>query len=138
VSLSHTELATRAFGAFRDNDLGALLAVYHPDAEITFEHWEGFPESTVYRGHAGVEQVLEMMRDVFGEFEPRLMEMHEVGGGRVLAKVVVIGQGMASGVEVEATIWQIVHHRDGLIWSVDTYGDEDAARAAAGLVGGSR
>lgn len=129
----HIELINRSYAAFRDRDLETLPGLYHPDAVITFANWEMFPEGTVYRGHEGLEGVMSLVRDVFGGFDMRVVDATDIDESRVLIEASLEVRGMASGVEVDAKLWQFAEVHDGLIHYVDTYSDEDAARRAASL-----
>jgi ketosteroid isomerase-like protein len=136
VANTNSDLIHHSYRAFRENDLDALLAAYHPEAVLDFTHWDGFPDAPVYRGRAGTEQVLRMLRDVFGEFNVQPVEITEAGPGRVLIEGRLTIRGKASGAEVDAPPFgQVAEFRDGLIARVDNYSDIDAARRAAGLAG---
>jgi ketosteroid isomerase-like protein len=129
-----SDLINRSYKAFRDDDLTTLLTLYHPEAVWDFTHWEEFPDAPIYRGLAGVEEVLRMLRDVFGEFDIHPVEIVEVGENRMFVKARITIRGKASGIEVDAPPYaQIVEFRDGLTALVQNYSDVDAARRAAGL-----
>ena len=131
---AHSDLVHRSYRAFRENDLEALLATYHPEAVFDFTHWEGFPEAAVYRGRTGTEEVFRMLRDVFGEFNVQPIEIIEVGADRVLITGRLTIRGKASGVELDAPPFaQVAEFRDGLIARVENYSDVEAARRAVGL-----
>jgi ketosteroid isomerase-like protein len=136
VADTNSDLIDRSYRAFRENDLEALLAAYHPEAVLDFTHWEGFPDAPVYRGRAGTEQVLRMLRDVFGVFNVQPVEIVATAPDRVLIEARLTIRGKASGAEVAAPPFgQIAEFRDGLIVRVDNYSDLGAARRAAGLTG---
>lgn len=127
----HSALIDRSYRAFRDRDLETLVEIYHPDAVITFESWEAFPEGTVYRGPEGLEGVMSLVRDVFGDFDMRVVEATDLDESHVLIEAALEVRGVASGVVVDAKLWQLAEFHDGLIHFFDTYSDEDAARRAA-------
>jgi hypothetical protein len=75
-----------------------------------------------------------MLRDVFGEFNTRPIEIIDLSHDRVLVKGQMTVRGAASGVEIDVPPFaQIIEFRDGLISRVDNYSDFETARRAAGL-----
>ena len=136
MTLSHRELAERAYRAFRENDVEALPAIYHPEVALSIEHWEGFPETGPLHGHEGAEELLQMLRGIFGEFDIRLVKFTEIGEDRAFLEVALTLEGKSSGVGLDVSLGQIVEFRDGLIYHVETYYDEDKARRDAGLAEG--
>jgi ketosteroid isomerase-like protein len=67
MSSNQVEIIRRSYRAFRDNDRQALLALYHPDAVWDMTSWKDFPEVDVYRGLAGIEKVLRLLRASSGK-----------------------------------------------------------------------
>ena len=63
MSVDRVDVIERSYRAFRDDDVEALLALYHPEAVWDMTHWEGFPDAQAYRGLAGIEEVIRMLRD---------------------------------------------------------------------------
>jgi ketosteroid isomerase-like protein len=136
MSVDRVDVIERSYRAFRDDDVEALLALYHPEAVWDMTHWEGFPDAQAYRGLAGIEEVIRTLRDVFGELDVRPVQIREAGPNRVLVKGALRIRGRTSGAEVDAPPFaQIIEFRDERIVRVENYTDVDAARQAAGLTG---
>jgi ketosteroid isomerase-like protein len=134
---THAELIRRSYRAFREDDLEALLALYHPEAVWDMTHWQDFPEASVYSGLSGTKDVLRLLRDAFGEFDVQPVEIVEAGEERVLVMGRMTVRGKASGAEVQAPPFaQVIEFRDNLIARVDAYSDAEAGRHAAGLTSG--
>jgi ketosteroid isomerase-like protein len=135
VPAGHRDVIERSYQAFRDNDLDTLLSLYQPDAVWSMRRWDGFPDADLYHGLAGIEEVLRILRDVFGEFNVRPIEVVELGDGRCFVEGRMAIRGRASGVEVAVPPFaQIIEFRDDLIALVENYADIDEARRAAGLI----
>jgi ketosteroid isomerase-like protein len=134
---THAELIRRSYRAFREDDLEALLGLYHPEAVWDMTHWQDFPEASVYTGLSGTKDVLRLLRDAFGEFDVQPVEIVEAGEERVLVVGRMTVRGKASGAEVQAPPFaQVIEFRDNLIARVDAYSDAEAGRRAAGLTSG--
>ncbi len=134
MSTNRADVIESSYRAFRDDDVEALLALYHPQAVWDMTHWEGFPDEPIYRGLAGVERLLVVLRDVFGEFDVHPVEILEADEDRVFVKARMRIRGRASGAEVDAPPFaQIIKFEDHLIAVVENYTDLNAAREAAGL-----
>ena len=99
-------------------------------------HWEGFPDAQTYRGLAGIEEVLQMLRDVFRELDVRPVQIREARRRPRLGQGPLRIRGRTSGAELDAPPFaQIIEFRDELIVRVENYSDVEAARRAAGLAG---
>jgi ketosteroid isomerase-like protein len=134
VPSAHAELIERSYRAFRDDDIEALLGLYHPEAVFDMTHWEGFPDARSYRGLAGIEEILRTLRDVFGQLNVRPVEIVDVETNRMFVKGSMSIRGKVSGVELEVPPFaQIFEFRDDLILRADAYSDLHAGRRAAGL-----
>ena len=130
----YAELIERSYRAFREDDLPTLLAAYHPDAVWDMTNWEGFPDANIHRGRSGIEEVLRMLRAVFGELDVQPLEIIDVGPDRVFVRGGMSIRGKASGVEVGVPPFaQVFEFRDNLIARADAYSDLEAGRRAAGL-----
>ncbi len=128
------EAIERSYRAFRDSDVDGLLGLYHPEAVWDMTHWEGFPDERTYRGLAGIDRLLRVLLDVFGELDVQPVEILEIDEDRVFVKGSMRIRGRASGAEVDAPPFaQIIEFHDDLITLVENYTDVNAAREAAGL-----
>jgi ketosteroid isomerase-like protein len=135
MSSRQVEIIHRSYEAFRDDDEEALLSLYHPDAVWDMSSWKDFPDADVYRGLAGIGEVLRILREVFGELNVRPAEIIEVSDGRFFVEGGMTIRGKTSGVEIDVPPFgQIIDFRDDLIALVENYTDVEEARGAAGLV----
>lgn len=65
----------------------------------------------------------------------RVIEATDLDESHVLIEAILEVRGMASGVSVDAKLWQLAEIRDGLLHLVETYSDEGTARRVASLEG---
>jgi ketosteroid isomerase-like protein len=87
----------------------------------------------VYRGHAGIEEALQGIYDMWEDFE--IVPVEIIGGGdKVLATVRISGIGRESGVPVAMEVMNVWTIRDSkVVRVVGGYRDRAEALEAAGL-----
>src|SRR3954451_11156060 len=125
-------MTRRSYEAFNRGDLDAALEAFHPDVE-----WQTYivpgPGGATYHGHDGVRELWSEAKRIFGDFRNVPEEMF-AAGNRVLVYVRIEGVGVKSGAPVEARIAHLHTIRGDKVARVQSFGDRDEARAAAGLV----
>jgi ketosteroid isomerase-like protein len=131
-----TRIARESYDAFNRQDLDALLVLYDPECEWHMSKYSGWPEKSVYRGHAGMTEFFETWHEPWGDFHLEIEEQIDMTGDRSFLIAHGRGHGHASGAEVELPpLAQIVAVRSGRILRVDNYSDVAEARRDAGLAG---
>jgi ketosteroid isomerase-like protein len=127
----HIEVVLRNLDAWHRGDLGAWLAVAHPEVAWYSEvarQVEG--SEVVYRGHDGLRRYWDEWRAVW-DVEVEVEETRDLGD-----KVLVLGrvraQGEASGVGLEGPVAFLFEIQDGLIRTGRAYFDTDDAVRDAG------
>ena len=128
MSAADVETLRWGYDAFRTEGVDAVLRFLDPEVEIT--PIREAPGSQTYRGHAGLRQYVDSLRDAFGEFGWDAEEMLDLGSD-VLVETRFHGQGRVSGIPVEATVYFLWSFRDGKVVRVNGYIDRDAALAAS-------
>ena len=119
-----------AWEAISANDFERFIEAVHPEVEFTSLIAEA--EAVTYRGHAGVRRWWDSVREAFPEFWGEALELRELGGDQVLARVCMCGK--VQGRKVEQTIWQVLTIRDGLVVSWAVFRTEaEALRSALRL-----
>jgi ketosteroid isomerase-like protein len=124
-------LALRSYEAFNRGDLESALADLDPEI-VWHTYLVPGPGGGTYHGHAGVLELWDDARNVFGDFrnEPeRLIS----AGDKIVAFVRVCGRGKESGIEVEAKIAHVHTVRDGRVIHIESYEDRAEALLVAGL-----
>ena len=131
MSQENVELHCQAIDAFNRRDLGAYLALTHPEVEFT-PYEVSVQGGEPYRGHAGVRSWWEESFAVFPDFRGEVYEVRELGD-RTFARGRIRGQGAGSGASFERALWQVAEWRDGKIVWWGTFESEAEALEAAGL-----
>jgi ketosteroid isomerase-like protein len=128
MSEETVELARRAFQAFNDRDLDAVLATLHDDVEA-------FPRLAAveggYRGHDGVRRWWAQLLDAFPDFHVEILDVRDLGEFMVLA-LRVLGRGAESDTPVDAAVWHVNQFRDGKVIRWRVYTSEGEALEAVG------
>jgi ketosteroid isomerase-like protein len=128
MSQANVELTRRAFQAFDDRDLDALLAVLDDDVEA-FPILAGMEGG--YRGHDGVRRWWASLLGTFPDFQAEIVELHDLGD-RTLAVLRLRGHGAESATPLDATAWQVSQFREGKCIGWRVYTSEREALEAVG------
>jgi ketosteroid isomerase-like protein len=129
---ANVELFRRAAEAWDRGDLDALLAFYHPDSKLVFEHYEGWIERPVFRGRAAIRAFLEQWLAPFSEYRYEVERYVDLGD-RVLALCSQSGIGPGSTGVAMMHLAQLGAFKDGLIVRMENYSDRREALKAVGL-----
>jgi len=88
----------------------------HPGVE--FESLILEAEGGAYRGHEGVREYFDLVREVFGEtWRTEIIGIEDVGTDVVVIESRSSATGQAGGVPVEQTFWQAGQVREGrIVW----------------------
>jgi ketosteroid isomerase-like protein len=110
------EEVRNAWEAISANDFDRFVEAVDPEVEFTSLIAEA--EAVTYRGHRGVRRWWDSIRETFPEFWAEALELRELEGDMVLARVCICGK--VQGMQVEQTIWQVLTIRGGLVvaWAV--------------------
>jgi ketosteroid isomerase-like protein len=135
MSQEIVEIARRAFEAFNrtfaegTDDLYALL-----DPDVEFIPIMALLEGITYKGHEGVRQWIEDVRQDWADFEPRPEHFLDLGDDRVL----VLGSWRARGrggdvlLDIPQAAW-LTQYRKGKLVRLQTFTEREKALEAAGL-----
>jgi ketosteroid isomerase-like protein len=126
------DLVRRSYDAFNRRDLDALLPLYHPGCVWDMTHFEGWPDTPVYRGHDGLRKILEEFYGAWDEVRVEPSDLLQIGR-RTMVTCTLRVRGGASGAEVSLQFTQVGEPRDGLIYLIDNYTDKSQALEAVGL-----
>ena len=129
MSRENVELARRAFQAFNDRDLDAVLAGLHDDVEA-------YPRLAAveggYRGHDGIRRWWAQLLSTFPDFHVEILELRDLGEFMILA-LRLRGRGAESDTPIDAVVWHVNEFRDGKTIRWRVYTSEDEALEAVGL-----
>jgi ketosteroid isomerase-like protein len=133
MSQENVEIVRRAWEAWIAGDLDAQFESFHPEVEVSFEHFDGWPENPVVYGHDGVRKFFVDWLASWERYEAGVEEYIDVDHERVLVLCWQRGYGPGSHVPVQMDWAQIVTIKDGLVLRMDSYSDRPAAREAVDL-----
>jgi ketosteroid isomerase-like protein len=133
MSQENVEIVRRQFALLSQDDYEAFFDEFPPEGVFDFSR--RLIDPVVLRGRDEMRAWMERERQMWeGDhvgYEPK--ELIDAGD-KVLALVRVSGRGKASGVEVEAYVWNVATFRDGKPVEMTYFGDDRAAALeAAGL-----
>ena len=127
MSQQNVDLTRRAFKAFGERDLDALLALLDDDV-AAFPMLAGMEGG--YHGHGGVRRWWAGLLGTFPDFQAEIVEVHDLGD-LTLAVVRFRGHGAASAAPLEATAWQLSRFSRGKCIGWRVYTSEREALEAA-------
>jgi ketosteroid isomerase-like protein len=108
VSEENVELVRKAFEAFTQRDVEAVLEIIHPDVEFLAPTASIAGRGRPYRGHDGMRQYFEDVGRIWEELEVIPHEFREVGD-QVVALGRVYGRGL-DGLLVDSPtgwVWRV-------------------------------
>ncbi len=123
------EIVREMFNAWNRGDYTKGLEAI--DADVRVEVELGFDVDGVYRGHAGLAELLRFW-GAFGSFHSEVEEFIP-SGEEVVTTLLHYGVGKSSGVEVEMRNWQVFTVREGKIVRYRLFSTRGQALEAAGL-----
>lgn len=129
MSQKNVDLTRRAFQAFDDRDLDALLAMLDDDVEA-FPILAGMEGG--YRGHDGIRRWWAGLLGTFPDFRAEVVEVHDLGD-LTIAVLRLRGHGAESDTPVDAAAWHVSQFRHGKCIGWRVYTSESEALDAVGL-----
>ncbi len=125
-------IVRRSYDAFNRRDLDALLPLYHPACAWDMTHFEGWPDTPVYRGHEGLRKIFEEFYAAWDDVRVEPSDLLQIGQKLMITCTLQV-RGGASGAEASVQFTQVAETRDGLIYIVDNYTGKSQALEAVGL-----
>ena len=120
-----------AFDALSRGDLEAAGDLVSEDFVID-DHT--VPEDTTGpRGQQALVELFSRLREAFGDYRVELLELTDLGDGRVLAMIRTSGTGRGSQIEMDGDVGEVFVLRDGFAVRADVYPSPADARRAVGL-----
>jgi ketosteroid isomerase-like protein len=124
------EVVRRAFADYASS--GPLAADSRWWAkDLVLDEGGVFPDSQVISGRGAVAQRLEERHALAGGRSLRLVDLEDLGDGRVLIQLVLDAVGRSSGVAFPFDWWLLVTVRDGRIAELRDFSDRESAWATA-------
>ena len=127
----NVELVRRAFEAYSDGGVEALLRYATPDC--VFYPDPAWLEEREYHGRDAFRSFNKTQTDAFGDFTVEVLDIRAVGE-RVLVLAEMIGQATGSGVPIRQQAAHVLSDfREGMIGEDRTFLSWDAGLKAVGL-----
>jgi ketosteroid isomerase-like protein len=109
MSQKNVELVRRVYELWNRGQLD--VAVEMLDQDVVWNGYVHLPDSEPRRGVAEVQQWAGDFAEAWGEIQVEIERLEDVGDGRVLALVRMMGRGRGSGAAVVSGV-------DGHVWTV--------------------
>jgi ketosteroid isomerase-like protein len=126
MSQENVDVVRQAFEAYTSRGAKAAREFLHPEVV-----WNAADEAPSH----GLDEVVAYMGRWEGEWEELRTSAEEFidAGERVFVTVHFWGRGKASGIEVDARLYEVFIVRDGKIIGMDEFSERSRALEAAGL-----
>jgi ketosteroid isomerase-like protein len=120
-----------AFEAVSRGDLERAAEMVSP--EFVIDDHTVPEDTTAERGLGAFRATLSRLGEAFDDYRVELLDVTDLGDGRLLAVIRTSGTGKGSGIEIDGEVGQVVTVESGLMMRADVYPSPDEARRAAGL-----
>ena len=122
----------RAYEVWNESGPAAVVDQFWAE-DAVYREGPGWPDAGVFRGRAEVLARMQSVVELVGPIEVRLDDLVDLGDGRLVACVRMVGERAASGTSYTQSFAVVQRLRDGLVVEADYYLDRAAALKAAGL-----
>ena len=130
MSQKNVEMVRRCYEFWARRDYSMLPEVFDPDVVLDLSRNVFNPD--VYRGHDGLRRYVQVVDEMWEDFDARPTAMIEVGD-RIVTGSRISGRGRGSGVEVGMELFNVWTFRDGRVLEiVGGYREQAEALEAAG------
>ena len=125
-------LVRRAFEAFSNEGVDAVIDLFTPDFEVTVPPTMS-AEPDTYRGPGGIRRWFAGFEGSLENVRVEPEELVEADAETVVAAMRLRARGIESGIEVDQLVGQVLRLRDGRVRLIEVFPTVDEAFAAAGL-----
>jgi ketosteroid isomerase-like protein len=132
VSQEDAAAIRRAYEVWNDSGPEAVIEQFWAE-DAVYREGPGWPDAGVFRGRAEVLARMQSLVELVGPIEVHLDDLVDVGDGRLVACVRMVGEGAASDAPYTQSFAVVHRLRDGLVVEADYYLDRAAALEAVGL-----
>jgi len=122
----------RAYEVWNESGPAAVIERFWAE-DAVYREGPGWPDAGVYRGRAAVLARMQSLVDLVGPIAVGIDELVDLGGGRLVACVRMVGESAAGDTSYTQSFAVVHRLRDGLIVEADYYLDRAAALEAAGV-----
>jgi ketosteroid isomerase-like protein len=129
---SDADMLRRAFEVWNESGPEALVERFWAEDAI-YREGPGWPDAGVFKGRAAALKRMQSVVELVGPIEVRLEELIDVGDGRFIACVSMVGESAASAPPYTQSFAVVQRVEDGLVRETDYYLDREQALEAVGL-----
>ncbi len=122
----------RAYAVWNESGPAAVVEQFWAD-DAVYREGPGWPDAGVYRGRAAALDRMQRLVELVGPIEVRVDDLMDLGDGRLVACVRIVGQDAASATSYTQSFAVVHRLREGLVVEADYYLDRAAALEAVGL-----
>jgi ketosteroid isomerase-like protein len=132
--MSQEDAATirRAYEVWNESGPAAVVEQFWAE-DAVYREGPGWPDAGVYRGRAAALARMQSLIELVGPIEVRIDDLIDLGDGRLIACVRMLGETATSDTPYTQTFAVVQRLRDGLVVEADYYLDRAAALEAVGL-----
>ena len=132
MSQEDADTIRRAYEVWNESGPAAVTERFWAE-EAVYREGPGWPDGGVFRGRATALARMQALIDLVGPIKVSLEELIDVGDGRFVASIRMVGQSAASHPPYTQSFAVVQRLRDGLIVEADYYLDRAQALEAVGL-----
>ena len=122
----------RAFEVWNESGPEALVERFWAE-DAVYREGPGWPDAGVFKGRAAALKRMQSVVELVGPIEVSLEELIDVGEGRFVACVRMVGESAASDPPYTQSFAVVQRVEDGLVKEADYYMDREQALKAVGL-----
>ena len=132
--MSQEDVATiqRAYAVWNESGPAAVVEQFWAE-DAVYREGPGWPDAGVYMGRAAALDRMRRLVELVGPIEVRIDDLIDLGDGRLVACVRIVGQDAASATPYTQSFAVVHRLREGLVVEADYYLDRAEALAAVGL-----
>jgi ketosteroid isomerase-like protein len=131
MSSEDADRLRRAYEVWNESGPAAVTEQFWAE-DAVYREGPGWPDAGVFRGRAAALARMQTLIDAVGPIKVRLEELIDVGDGRFVACVRMVGEGAASDSPYTQSFAVVQRMRDGLVVEANYYLDRAQALEAVG------
>ena|SRR5215213_4630253 len=132
MSQEDADTIRRAYEVWNESGPAAVTERFWAE-DAVYREGPGWPDAGVFEGRAAALARMQALIDLVGHIKVSLDELIDIGDGRFVASIRMVGQSAASQAPYTQSFAVVQRLQDGLIVEADYYLDRAQALEAVGL-----
>ena len=132
MSQDDADIIRRAYEVWNESGPAAVTEQFWAE-DAVYREGPGWPDAGVFEGRAAALARMQGLVELVGPIEVRIDDLIDLGDGRLIACVRMLGESATSDTPYTQTFAVVQRLRDGLVVEADYYLDRAAALEAVGL-----